>query len=196
MSAPSVCRAPDVALQEPSPESSGSDIQPFPSTASLYQNIRTRFIQDESAEISFPTQLSSQRTFDSAIGLIEPVSLLVDTILEEDEEDTESSIKMRTPPRQRVDFICAPPIPPSGECFVDEEKWMHLTVDEMVALSLLQARSGREELPGHQHQAIMNLRRCSNGIKQRVRKARRIYKASRRTVKLISRFIYAAVKCQ
>ncbi|KAF5350490.1 hypothetical protein D9756_008687 [Leucocoprinus leucothites] len=192
---PTPVRSASPMWEDYSSDDSESDIQPFPSSASLYHDIRTRYLQGEATETSLLTKLAIRHNNDSGLGLIESLSLFVDPILEGDEGDSGSSIRIRAPYWRGVDSIYELPLPPNSDYCGEGEKQVDMSIDEIVALSLLQARNDNDDHLHHQKQATAKLRREDIGIKRRVRRARGISKAPRRAVKLVSGFFHAAMSC-
>jgi serine/threonine protein kinase len=170
-------------------EETHSDIQPFPSTASLYRDIRVQPIQEEDeedVEVSHVLKVTQDATDDSGFAFNDP-----------DIDDDGSPILIRAPSRQDMDLSFKPQfnLLCNEHEFELEKQRVDMNLDEMVALSLLRAKSGGG-ISGPQTRAVVNLQRSSTGIKRRLHKVRCISKASRRAVKLVSRFIFGVLRCR
>ncbi|KXN88434.1 Internal alternative NAD(P)H-ubiquinone oxidoreductase A2, mitochondrial [Leucoagaricus sp. SymC.cos] len=159
----------DVVLEDASAEDAYSDVQPFPSTASIVLDICDQSPQEQILPF---TKHSFLQLGDLGLSADETSPIFVDNHMDEDEEDNESSIKIRAPSRQDVDSLCTSPLPPNRQCSADAEESVAMTLDEMVALSLLQPRADGDVILGHRTRMTVNLQRARIGIKRRVHKAR------------------------
>ncbi|KAF9453322.1 hypothetical protein P691DRAFT_61262 [Macrolepiota fuliginosa MF-IS2] len=158
-----------------------SRVQPFPSTTSLYYDAdlqRHREVGKDLSRIKFS---------DSGLELDELVFLLIDQTEQEDTDD-DGAIEIRRPQR-RHDSGCVCALTARG---CRQEDWAIMTVDEMVALSLLQARNGT----GPQKVEKEDIQRRGLRAKRRPNGAQRIARASKRAIGVVSRYIYATVRCR